>query len=138
MFFPRFTTRSLLALTGIAAAGFFVLGMAVEGYVWAGAASVVIVATCIAAAIHATLFALVWALSQALTLLKSQPATGGDPFAKQAYPLPVPSLAERLGQAAASPFSAASPIDNAPQNGSDGATPDDAIGDAETNDQPHD
>jgi hypothetical protein len=105
MFFPRFSTRTLLALMGVAAAAFFVLGMAYQGYVWAAAASVVILATCVAAVVHAMLFALVWLLSQ-LPSLRGAPADiGSDPFAKQPYPLPMPSLAQRMGDVTPAPRS---------------------------------
>jgi hypothetical protein len=116
MFFPRFSTRSLLALTVVAAAGFFVLGMAVDGNVLAGAASAVIVAGVVVAIIHAVLFALVWALSQGLVRLESRRGGTDDPFAKEAYPLPVPSLAQRLGLAAAVPSN------DTPQSGDEDST----------------
>jgi hypothetical protein len=105
---------------GIAAVGFFVLGMAADGVVWAGAASAVIVAGVVVAVIHATLFALVWTLSQGLVHLPSQRATVDDPFAKQAYPLPVPSLSERMGHAAALKR------DDTPKPGCDDSTRDSA------------
>ena len=128
MFFPRFSTWSLLVLTGIAAAGFFVLGMAVEGYVWAGAASAVIVAGCVLALVHAALFAVVWALSQFLSRRQPQPGVGSDPFAQEPYPLAAPSLAARMGQDSASPFS------NTPQSDGDDMTSESGSG----NDRYHD
>lgn len=132
MFFPRFSTRSLLALMGIAAVGFFVLGMAVDGYVLAGAMSAVIVAGVVVAGVHATLFALVWALSQALVRIETQRGGTDDPFAKEAYPLPVPSLAQRLGQGTVAP------MNDTPQPGQEGNVRDGAVDDSTVDDKSHD
>jgi hypothetical protein len=62
---PQFTIRWLLMLTAACAVVFSVFGLAVRGSGWAAGVSIAVVSVAVVLAVHASMFALVWAFSVA-------------------------------------------------------------------------
>ena len=63
MLIPQFTLRWLLAITAVCGAFFLLVRYAVQGSVWAAAASIAIVSLVVVLAVHVGLFVCVWLLS---------------------------------------------------------------------------
>ncbi len=60
MLLPRFTLRTILAVTTACALLFLLLGTAYRGETWAWAGSIGVLSLAVTALVHATCFGIVW------------------------------------------------------------------------------
>ncbi len=64
MFLPRFTLRTILVVTTVAAVFFVLIGAGYRGQQWAWGAAIGVLSLALAALVHASAFGVVWCFAK--------------------------------------------------------------------------
>lgn len=64
MYLPRFTLRTILAVTTVAAVFFVLVGAGFRGQQWAWGAAIGVVSLAVVAIVHASAFGIVWCFAR--------------------------------------------------------------------------
>jgi hypothetical protein len=83
MLFPRFTLRTILAVTTAAAVFFLLVGTGYRGQQWAWGAAIGVMSLGVAALVHAACFGIVWCFAQLSTARANGPRHDKRESAKQ-------------------------------------------------------
>jgi hypothetical protein len=67
MFFPRFTLRTALAITTLAALFFVLVGAGYRGQQWAWGAAIGVLSLAVVAIVHASAFGMAWCFAKIAT-----------------------------------------------------------------------
>lgn len=85
MFFPRFTLRTALAVTTLAALFFVLVGAGYRGQQWAWGAAIGVLSLAVVALVHASAFCVAWCFARVATR-RSTSIQPGNRAATEASP----------------------------------------------------